>query len=470
MKIVIFSMTPLFPDVIMGGSQRVLKDVALHLGELGHAVRVVCTKRWDTKDVFQWGKNVTVHPIFDFKQPYPDPYATQPYHIANSIKLLSDYLYDADRLYIHDSAFLFSYVYKAYPNMTVIASLRDFVYSESLLGAFLFQGDSLILPSEYALDVYCNTVGRFFPGLSKRTCVIPNGIRWETSSNANTSTIYNHLQIQNDSKRKIILYPHRPELSKGIDHVISVVQELVLTYKQKSILVLVPKWLETDSNPVLKKQYELLEKKLVDLKLRQYFHFHEWVPYSLMSQYYRLGDCTLCLGGYPETFGNVAYESIGYGTPVIATRIGPNRYSLGQYVHLVELGDNETAATLCVDILQQGKRVPNKTISQLQSSYSLQVMCQEYAKVILTTPKKHALRYCPENNQQFRFGKIAPWIIRHRGMYYNELSGLYLEHSDDSEFSLTWEKYQYRKFPLSQKSNKRFLRGLDQGYYVPAKN
>ncbi|MEL6269476.1 MAG: hypothetical protein AAFR22_06670, partial [Chloroflexota bacterium] len=45
MNITAFSMTPLFKDRVMGGAQKQLYVVMMHLAEQGHNVTVLCTRR-----------------------------------------------------------------------------------------------------------------------------------------------------------------------------------------------------------------------------------------------------------------------------------------------------------------------------------------------------------------------------------------------------------------------------------------
>ena len=54
-KIAVFSMTPLFPEQALGGAQKQLKKVALHLGGLGHRVTILCTQRRDNDVALQVG-------------------------------------------------------------------------------------------------------------------------------------------------------------------------------------------------------------------------------------------------------------------------------------------------------------------------------------------------------------------------------------------------------------------------------
>ena len=89
-KIAVFSMTPLFPDIAIGGAQSQLKKVALHLGEKGHQLTILCTQREGSMTPFKWHDNVEIQPVLRFKQPYPEPYFTPIYHIANAMRYVGD--------------------------------------------------------------------------------------------------------------------------------------------------------------------------------------------------------------------------------------------------------------------------------------------------------------------------------------------------------------------------------------------
>lgn len=175
-RIVMFSMTPLFRDKSMGGAQKQLKKVALHLAETGHEVTILCTRRSDASEPFHWHERARVLPIFRFKQPFPEPYATPVYNIAAAVQDMGEHLAQADRYYSHDGGLIFPYVYQDIP---AVVSLRSILFSETLQSGFLFQGDALILPSEHTRQAYLHTAGRFFAELAGRAHVIHNGFDWD---------------------------------------------------------------------------------------------------------------------------------------------------------------------------------------------------------------------------------------------------------------------------------------------------
>jgi hypothetical protein len=100
MRIAMFSMTPLFASKSMGGAQKQLKKVALHLAESGHEITILCTYRQpDATQPFHWHSRAQVLPILRFKQPFPEPYDTPVYNIANAIYDVISYIEQADAYY-----------------------------------------------------------------------------------------------------------------------------------------------------------------------------------------------------------------------------------------------------------------------------------------------------------------------------------------------------------------------------------
>ena len=323
MKIAVFSMTPLFENQIMGGSQQVLKDITTHLGDLGHDVIIYATKRWDIKVPFKWHKKVTIYPVFNFKQPYPDPYATKPYFIASAISDLGTLIANSERLYLHDSAFPFPYVYR---NIPTVGSLPDVVYSETLLGSFTFGGNNLIVPSEHTREVYLGTVGRFFPELADRLSVVHNGFDFNLFKNSKLNKLYRFIPKKVFDHEYVILHPHRPEPSKGLDVTINVVERLV-SQGFKNLITLVPLWIETDNNKDLQTYYLSMKKIIHDKGLDEHFYFHPWLDRSMMPEYFSAGSVMFSFGSYVETFGNAVYEAIGCGTPSGCCQSGSAPYN-----------------------------------------------------------------------------------------------------------------------------------------------
>ena len=420
-----FSMTPLFPNKVMGGAQKQLKRVAIHLGDLGHDVTILTTRRQDADMSFQWGERVRIVPIFRFKQPYPEPYATAPYNIAAAIQDVGDYLDDADRFYLHDGGFMFPYAYQHVPT---VVSFRSVIFSETLQSAFLFRGDELILISEHQAAVLQNTVGRFFPEYRERLHIIHNGFDWDIYRPTPTDAILRRIPVDPDDD--LVLYPHRPERPKGIQQTIEVIDRLVHRYGLTRVRALVPQWIDAALADDVRAFYAGLQGEIDARGLREHFVFHEWVPEDLLPAYYSLGRVTLCLGSYVETFGNVAYESLGCGTPAVVARVGPNRDLLPEgLVDLIDYGDVDTAAALAADIIRTRKRTPKPTLDYLHATFSLDRMVSGYADVILNARTRPGIDYQHTPLDASTVFRLAPWcFLTAQGIYHDFLAS----YSDDA--------------------------------------
>lgn len=417
-KIAVFSMTPLFPELALGGAQKQLKKVALHLGELGHLVTILCTQRQDAKQPFKWHENVKILPALRFKQPYPEPYFTPLYHIANAMRRVGAAIAEADVHYSHDGGLIFPYVYQDKP--TVI-SLRSILFAETLQSALLFQGDEWILPSEHTRASYEAVVGQFAPTVGQRMHAIHNGFDWEHFRYTKPEAIFQVIPPEVADK-PTLLFPHRPDPAKGIDEAIQVAARLKRDYGWEDLRVLAPFWLDAASEPSQRDYYEGLRRKISHADLTEAFVFHDWINDKLIAEYYSLADVTLCIGSYVETFGNTPFESLGCGTLPILSRVGPYRDLLPDaHINRVDYGDIAAATAIAHEILSEGRRTSQATLRYLQAEFSQEAMVGAYADVILSARKKPPLHYRVPQIREDTLYRLAPWcaISPERGIFHD---------------------------------------------------
>lgn len=423
MKIVIFSIVPLFPNHDMGGAQKHLRYIAKYLGERGHQVDILCTRRFDNPEAFQWHPNVYIHPILQFKQPFPSPYDTGAAHIANIIQDLVNYLDKADRFYMHDGEFLLPFVYQHIP--TVI-SLRDNVYPETILGAFLGQAHKTIVISDYSRDFVMATVGRFFPKLPERLERINNGLDWGHFRPTAPKRILQHIPNLPTDKA-LILHPHRPEDSKGMNQTIALAEYLKYTKKRNDFVVLVPRWLGLAEDEGVRHFYERVDALLAEKGLTEQFLYHNWIPYDLLPEYYSLGALSLSLGNFVESFGNAVYESLGCGTPTIVARIATHRSLLpDSLIDKVDFNDIASAGELADEILTTKRRTSPETLDYLQTHYDFKQQLAQYAQVIENAQVVPPLEFQPQiltNQTRYR---LAPWTYYNGNAIYHDFHADYL--------------------------------------------
>lgn len=390
MRILMFSITPLFPAHDMGGGQKHLRTIAMHLAGLGHDITILCTRRADTKMPFRWHERILVKPILAFRQPFPGPYDVPAYDIAAIVQDVAEHLTDADRFYIHDGEFIFTHMHQHVPT---VVSLRDNVYPETTQGAFFFQAHRLIVISEYARQFFLHTAGRFSPGLADRMTVIHNSIDWSRFKPTPPAAILDILKVDPD-RHAVVLHPHRPEDSKGIWQTLEVADRLVHRYGIDTLRVCVPLWLGVQHDPGVSAYYDRVRAEVARRGLTEHIVFHDWIPAALMPEYYSAGRVTLALGSFVESFGNTVYESLGCGTPSIAARISSHRELLPEGLSdKVDFNDHETAAALAADIITTGRKPQQAALDYLHAHYRIEDQLNRYAGAILNAEIAPPLPY-----------------------------------------------------------------------------
>ena len=460
-KIAVFSMTPLFPDFAMGGGQVQLKKVALHLAESGHRLTILSTQREGSMKPFKWHDNVEIVPILRFKQPYPEPYFTPIYHIANAMRYMGEAIADADIHYSHDGGLIFPLVYQSKP--TVI-SLRSIIYPETMQAAFLFQGDEWILPSEHTRASYEAVVSQFAPEVRQRMHTVHNGFDWDVFRYTQPEQIFELIPAE-IADHPLLLFPHRPDINKGIYEVVQVARRLTQDMGWRDLRVLVPRWLDAESDPLNRAYYDKLRQTISAAGLRDVFVFHDWISEALIPQYYSLADVTMCIGHCVETFGNTPFESLGCGTIPIVSRVAPYRDLLpDEHICRVDYGDIDAAAAMAHSILSERRRASPATLRYLKAEFSLEAMVSRFAEIILRAEKKPPLRYrLPSIGDETRY-KLAPWcaISEKRGIYHDFRARYQM---DDALIRLTQDNP--AGFRAAAVDATRLQAWLDDGYVVP---
>jgi hypothetical protein len=204
-------------------------------------------------------------------------------------------------------------------------------------------------------------------------------------------------------------------------------------YGFADLKVCVPKWLDLalDGSNDLREFYASIEADITRRGLTEHIVFHDWIPQSLMPEYYSLGSVTLALGSFVESFGNSVYESLGCGTPSIPARISSHRELLPEHLlDKVDYGDIETAADIAAGIIGAKQRTSPETMQYLHEHYSVQKQRAAYADAILNAQVQEELRYhLSPINEQTRF-VLPSWCYRASLGIYHDFHAGYLEASE----------------------------------------
>lgn len=406
MNIVVFSINPIFPDLVTGGASKQLYHVVRELGQQGHKVLILCAQATQPPQDFFWAENVRVSQNLPFHMPFPQPYAISGADLGLIVERVAKHLVSADRFYIHDGEFL---VPDVYANIPTVTSFRDNVYPESVLGSFIGKADEIICVSGYSAAVITSTAGQFIPGLNERIHQVNNGIDFDMFKPVNPDQLSEILGL-NPQIDTILLHPHRPEPGKGLPETIQVVEQLVHRYGRSRIKVLVPEWIDTMVAGEESAFYQKMNALMDELNVREHFVFIPWMAQDQMPALYSLGQATLCLGNFVEAFGNVAYESLACGTPSVVAQVGVHRTMLpDNLIDKVNFGDIDSAVARVLAILDGNLKDQKAVLEYLKSNMDIYRQVSSYSQIITCCEKRDPLIFSAPRHTVDQPYTLAPW-------------------------------------------------------------
>ncbi|MEL7645502.1 MAG: glycosyltransferase family 4 protein [Anaerolineaceae bacterium] len=424
MKIVCFSINPVFPDRITGGASKHLMRLISYLADQGHQIVLLAAEAVGGQEIFQLGERILVKPILPFHLPFPQPYLIPPADLALICERIAEELPNADRFYIHDGELLLPFLYSSVPT---ISSFRDNFYPESILGSFISQADAIIAVSTFSAETLKASAGRVLPDLASRIHVVLNGMDPEVFHPAEPGQIFEKFGLD-PTRQRILLHPHRPEPGKGLFETIEVVDLLRNKYAYANLRVLVPQWLELMNGEAESSFHAQVNAELERRGLTENFIFHGWVSQAEMARYYSAGELTLCLGNMVEAFGNVAYESLVCGTPSIAARVGVHRSQLpDDLLSKVDYGDARAAAAEADRILRARTRVTGERLAKIRATFSLDSQLETYAKIICETEKGALPESNPIRVDDKTTFELAPWCCASKKGIYHDYHARYYD-------------------------------------------
>lgn len=464
MKIVVFSINPLFPYMVTGGASKHLFYITQYLARKGHTVEVYCAQSARKHPPFLWGENIGVFPVLPFNLPFPQPYAISGADLARIVDKLSKALLNADRFYIHDGEMLLPDIYDDIPT---ISSFRDNVYPELVLGSFIHRADEVICVSDYSAAVIEHTAGRFYPGLSGRMHRIKNGINLNDFSKVENPELIREINIDPE-KEIILLHPHRPEPGKGLPETIQVVASLVHEYGLSQIKVIIPEWIDD----MVSRQDSQFTNKMMDLisdlRVSEFFKFMPWLPLNCMKELYSIGDVTLCLGNIVEAFGNVAYESLACGTPSVVSRVGVHRTLLPEeLISKVHYGDIPGAVDTIRAIINGNYPPPDQVQAFLRSDLNFEQQVKSYAEIIEKCEKRERLKFKPVLKKAADLFMLAPWCYIDGDRIFHDFQGTFSNEPGITELFQMNDVINRSDAALEKVTDKTWNSWLEKTYIVP---
>ncbi|MFI9529530.1 glycosyltransferase family 4 protein [Micromonospora rosaria] len=435
LRLSVFQVAPLFAGSAHGGAQAILTEMLRHFSSLGVQVTVHCTWRRDNPDEFELFPGVRVRPVLRFKETYPEPYWTSPYHLADIIDTLRRAAEDHDVFYVHDSQLHFKFAGAQRPT---VAAVHDLVYGDSMSGALEFTRDRLIAVSDYLGACLHELFRRFRPLDDDSLFVVNNGFA-ERFAPTDPAGMRARLGLPEDAVA--ILYPHRPDPDKGLYDALLAVQQLKSrlpadTYAR--VRLLVPIWQDThlveNSTQIQQTLYPEAQQYADGLGVADKLHLHPWVPMADMAAYYAVGAATLCVGTFPEAFGNVHVESMLSGTPAVLARVAAQRTTVPEELtRKVDPKDTEAVADHLAEIIGKGERTGPELRALLRDRFGLAQMLRGYERALLECergPERPLGPLAGPITDETRLA-VPPWAAPLRAGYYHDYTGY---HRDDEGF------------------------------------
>ena len=401
MRIAAISVTPLFPDYVHGGSQKILADIATGLKTNGHDVEIWCPHLDGNVDDFEIG-NVIVHRTLKLRGTFPATHQVSPADLIETTQALRKAAEWANRVYLHADAI---YLRQALEGKQIVRSIHDYMYEEALLSTLILPADITIVPSEYLKDCIEATVALSGRKTIEPIIVIPNGVHVpETLPQPQLPDDI----LPREENDLILLYPHRPEPTKGVCEAIQTAAMIQNLDHSRNVRLLMPSsaWdKDMDESTI---SADEIRRTAEVYGASDIVETHEWLSAAEMPGYYAAGDVTLCVGSFVEAFGLVPVESIANGTPAVCASVGALRqFSAISGISLVTHGDIPATANAVLSAVANSDSA-DLTESErfwIATGYSEAKMVSKFEDVMThTIPEKRKIKVAPGNQL-----KLAPW-------------------------------------------------------------
>lgn len=395
MNVLIYSYFPLRANHWAGGAQTFLGELIQGLARYEFAFRVVCPKVHRGERLLE-SPSMQHFPVLDEPAEQYLKFDVR----ARNLTFFQEHLDWADVVWTIDEPFPLRVV------QPVVSSLQTMDGFEENQSVLCFQWDTLVAASTFLADCVRavagteSWIGEALPQI--RT--VHNGIDLNHFRRVDPHELMTRLRLTPD--RHYLVFPHRPELAKGFNRAMAVMQSL--KKRRADYVLLVP------ADPICvgavrsrqTEFYRVLWQRIHDEGLSDHIVLHEWISPIDMPPYLSLAKWCLVTSLLPEGFCFVPVQSIACGTPVVSSRCGAirDRFGPGHGVFYFDTDDNveETVDTIMSEPPNEELQIGRRYVEQ---EYDIALCARRYTEILRgTVPSRGAFRH-----RSFARVGAAPW-------------------------------------------------------------
>ena len=396
MKIVVFSLGVMFENVVQGGSQKVLRDLAIGLAQRGHTVTILCPYRADNSRTYTIVPCAVVKPILPLRGAFPLPYGVSPFALTEVCRIVQKEIKDADLLYCHDGGLNIEFLKNQIP--TVI-SLRDFCYTETLLGALNFNEERIIVNSMHTFMCLQDSFQQVNPRIKEKISIVFNGYEGTVFKRREISqAFYEQTGLSKKENEIIIGFPHRPDSDKGFMNALKVISKMREKWGDR-IKLLIPQYMDKGMSDRTDETYNEINRCIKNMNLSKHIVTYDWISHEKMPEFYSYCDIILCIGCFVEAFSNVSVESLLCGTPVVAANTSTYKtMPIRQYLNIVPYGDTGRTIRAIEDILNGRGNELKEARNYILNNLTVDKMIDGFERIFLESIESFRTR-SEYNNQ-----------------------------------------------------------------------
>ena len=417
MKITGISIAPIYPNKIIGGSQKVLMDLFSGLGEKGHELNILSTKTNEINSKFYFNK-VLVDPVLNFRGMFPSTHHFPPYKLLSNLKEIENQTVQSDVVYLHADALYLR------PNLNtskVIRSFHDYFYEESILSSLLLSSNKTVVPSNYLKN--CIETIVLMSGLRNLEQVncIPNGV-FNNKAIKDSKFLTN---LKNKSKEDLfVLFPHRPTPEKGLINAIEITKKLQKKLLNRRVKLLVPFYSNESVFDESNFEINSIKKIIKEYDAEDIILLHDWLNIDQMSSYLSIGDVVISPGKFIESFGLIPLEAISNLTPVVCYKVGALR-DLSEIPGIFQVKFNEidTFVDSILDAINIDKSILILGKKYIESNYSTSSMVNKYEELFLSINYKKNNKFIYQNKLT-----LSPWSYIENGSIFNDYTSKFYKY------------------------------------------